>query len=222
MKFRIVEAVAAVLVASVGVVHADPVTPRQITGGQYATNSFNGAFEVAGNGFDLRGQSDIGSGECQPCQGGQSVSFFALSEVRTLSGTVDGVAYPSLFVADSFLGVPSVFNVRSTGSVLIPADGTTGTQITFPFSTGTDGRFIAYIDRNRTIPAFDFPFTGNGTATLTLHLDGMLNGNPVFTGSQITWAFGAAPSATPEPASLVLLGTAVAALAAGRARSRRR
>ena len=57
--------------------------------------------------------------------------------------------------------------------------------------------------------------------TLTLHLDDVLNGKPIFSGTEITWAFDAAPSATPEPASMLLFGTGVGAMLVARRRAAR-
>jgi len=157
------------------------------------------------------------------------VVFFALSEVRILSGTVDGVSYPAITLGNAALGIPSAFNVQATASTPIPIDATTGTQLTFPFATRrADSRFVGYANGDRVNPVFDLPVTGSGTATVTLHLDDVLNGKPIFSGTQITWAFDGAASPTPEPASMLLLGTGIGAVlvarrrAAGAASRRRR
>jgi hypothetical protein len=221
MKLRIAEALVPLLLMGVAPAAADPIIPRQILGGQLDTTSLVGQFTIFGDGFTLQGRSDVNSGPCTPCAGGDAARFFALSEVRVLSGTVDGVSYPAITLGNAFEGIPSVFNVQATVSTLIPMDATTGTQLTFPFATRADSRFVGYANGDRFNPVFDLPVTGSGTGTLTLHLDDVLNGKPIFSGTQITWAFDAPASATPEPASMLLFGTGLGAVLVARRRTAR-
>jgi hypothetical protein len=221
MKLHIVEVCSVALLLSATAVRADPVTVRQITGGQLVvTGSSHGEFSISGDGFDLQGRGTFDLLQCHPCQAGESPTFLTLSEVRSpLSGTVDGVTYPGLLVGNSLLGFPSVLNLKATASVLIPADATTGTQLTFPFTTLAEDRFVGYPDGTFSSPVFDFSVFGSGTGTVTLGLNGTLpNGIPFFSATQVDYRFDAAPSATPEPASVLLMVTGAGAILARRVR----
>jgi hypothetical protein len=53
---------------------------------------------------------------------------------------------------------------------------------------------------------------------VTLHFDGLTgSGNPIFDGSPV-WTFGSAASTTPEPMSIMLLGSGLAGMAVRRRR----
>jgi hypothetical protein len=225
MKLHIVEVCSVALLLSASAVRADPVTVRQITGGHLvvmgAVNAV-GEFSIGGDGFALQGRGIFETLGC-PCQVGESVTFvaFYLGPLGPLSGTVDGVTYSGLFVGDPFLGIPSVFSQRVTASIVIPADATTGTQLSFPFMTFRDDRFVGYPDRTISNPVFAFFVSGSGTATVTLGTKFTLpDGTPYFTGiEQFDYRFDAAPSATPEPASVLLMVTGAGAILARRFRT---
>jgi hypothetical protein len=211
---------AAALVACAVSARAESVTPRPITGGQVVSSPSTGQFNVTGDGFDLSGLFDVFEISCQPCAGGQSISITLLPEIRTLSGTVDGVTYSNLFLG-GVIGDASTFNLTSTTPVVIPTDPTS-TAVNFGFQSVAGAELIGYSDSTRTQRVVDVPLTGSGTATLALHTDFLnSNGLPVFSESSITWLFGQQPAPTPEPATLVLLSTGTA-LVAWKAKRRRR
>ena len=218
MKARIVGFVASALLSLTAVARADPVLPRQITGGQVETNTVAGQFAISGSGFDLTGRFDNFPAACQPCKAGETRTFAALTELRTpMSGTVDGVTYPSLFVGNAFFGDPGIF--RLFGSpVTIPLNAQDGTVVSFPFTTAPGTHLVGYVDRPPSPKAFDIALSGSGTASVPLHLDGFLSdGTPFFTGTNVTWRFEATDVApTPEPASIALVGLACLGLAGRR------
>jgi hypothetical protein len=196
-------------------VSADPIPTREIVSGHFVTNTATGRFSISGDGFDLRGTADVAMLGCEPCETGFN-QLAALAEVRDLSGTVDGVTYPHLLVGGS-IAIPSSLSVGT--SITIPPGATTGTQIRVPFSTFEFDRLAGYKDVFQD-PVFDFFVTGSGTATFTLHLDGTIDGRPIYSPSEIDWAFGAA--ATPEPGSVMLVGTGLAAVFVRRRQRRAR
>jgi hypothetical protein len=200
---------------------ADPITPRQILGGQYVSGSDVGQFSLFGPGFSLQGRTSVAAG-CEPCPAGES-QLISLGEVRDLSGTVDGVTYSRLFVAGSN-GLPS--NLSVAGQIFIPPTAIGDTQISFPFATLPNdqffNRFVGYLSppTGADTPAFNFFFSGNGTAVTTMHLDGRQpDGSPFFSPGTVVWTFNGTPSPTPEPASVALLGTGLAAVVLRRLRS---
>ncbi len=221
MKLHIVEVCSFALLLGATAARADPVTVRQITGGQLVVAGSRGEFSISGDGFDLQGGGTFELLQCHPCQAGESPTFLVLSEVRSpLSGTVDGVTYPELFVGNSFLGFPSVLNVKATAPTFIQADMTIGTQLTFPFATLAADRFVIYPDRTFSDPLFDFSVFGGGSGTVTLGLNGTLpNGTPYFSATQADYRFAASPSAVPEPASVLLMVTGAGAILARRFRT---
>jgi hypothetical protein len=164
---------------------------------------------------------------------------------RLTCPTVTGCA-PSTVVNMSTVagGSPTPFLGLATGAVI------NGTVVVPPFGLPADaphliGQFlfdaptITEADRfapfvfNGVVSAFapedvDGPgfspllratLTGQGTASLGFE-DFDFNG--ALSGSSVTYTFGAAPAATPEPSTLVMLGTGVACLVQRARRNRRR
>jgi hypothetical protein len=208
---------------------ADPIAARQILGGQFITPGETGLgqFSLFGAGFNLQGRVQITQFGCEPCTPGQTQSLTRVGEVRDLSGTVDGVTYPKLFVAGS-VGIPSHLSVE--GGFFVPVDAVNGTQISFPFRTFAPdlvflNEFVGYLTPfidSDTQPAFSFPVTGSGTAVVTLGVFRLADGTPFISAGNIDWTFKSSVSATPEPTSVMLVGTGLAALVATRIRRRRR
>jgi hypothetical protein len=219
MKRRITEALALVILLGCAQAWADPIDTRQILGGEFDTNTLTGHFSVFGPGFSLNGDVDVSLLGCVPCRAGDPVQELLLGEVRKMSGTIDGVTYPQLFVGNDVFGSPSSFSVE--GSFTVPADAMTGTQLSFPFTT-LDGdfhdRLVGYaspVISDSTTPVFDFNVWGSGTATTTLTESQNPPGPPIFEPGAIKWTFDS-PSPTPEPASLLLVGTGLGVIVARR------
>jgi hypothetical protein len=218
MKLHIVEVCSVALLLSASAVRADPVTVRQITGGHIVVTGPFGEFSIGGAGFALQGRATFETLGCNPCEAGRSETVLAFSEVRALSGTVDGVTYPRLFVGDAFNGIPSVFH--QIASIFVPADATPETQLSFVFTTLPQDRFVGYPDGTYSSPVFDFSVFGSGYGGVTPGAIFTLpDGTPYFSATQFDYLFQAPPSATPEPASVLLMVTGAGAILARRFRT---
>lgn len=209
MKARLSGLFCAALLSASTLAHADPI---MITSGFVA----NGDFTVSGDGFTFSGRYSGSSFTCQPCAGGETVTFTLFPEIRFFSGTLDGVSYPDLHTG-SVLQRFSVLNLSATLSTTIPADATTETTLTFPFATLPGAVLVGYPLGDPLNPVVDLPLFGFGTGSITLHWDGTLeNGTRYFSGQPSFTFASASPAPTPEPSSLLLLGSGLVALIARR------
>jgi hypothetical protein len=197
---------------------ADPI---QITGGQFTTTGTSSVFTFTGDGLSLHAGGDGGLVSatflnCEPCVPTHPVplSFAGSLPGGTLSsgfpGEFDGVSYAQTFLEGSF-----VFSGPSFSSAVLSADNLT---FTAPFSmTAT---IVNYASSARFPPAlFTASLFGTGTATMTFtsFVDPALG--RIFDAESIVYEFSAVPAATPEPATLLLLGTGLAGLIARRRRA---
>lgn len=173
---------------------------------------FGGAdFSIAGDSFSLSGFfSEGGSGICFPCTpGSQSIRLIWGGDMGSGSGTVNGTAYPNLYFAGTGFSVG--------GNVAFPPDGPTMFTVTFPFSVGPGSVIWGFPDPARNNRVFMLDVSGSGTATMTVTRPPF---TPVLYSTRaLSFEFAGNAAPTPEPASLLLLATGVAAVAA-RSRSR--
>jgi hypothetical protein len=175
--------------------HADPIV---VTGGSLTvTGFFSGPqYTLFGDNFSSGGRGEPGvlglttSSGCFPCTSGQVVDVFA-------------------FFAGSSLGANHAGTFTFTGPPITVPLSLTNLTITSPFEF--TGLLITCVDNCFTTPEVSrVNLVGSGTATFSLLFSGLSpNGRPLFTFQTITYNF-----EIPEPASILLLGGGLAALAA--------
>lgn len=207
----------AMLVVWTAAAQAEPVT---ITGGALTATGLlsDPIFILTGDGFAVAGgatHGNAGPAMCAPCVGGDVVSFESFFVGSTLGAgpaIVEGVAYASLWYAGvlHFEGATAAFPGGS-GTVVVNA----------PFALDAVPpleSFIAGYVTQEMIgpPVFTTRLAGGGLATATF-TEGPAG---FFTFDSVTYAFSASPAPVPEPATLVLVGSALAAIGARRWRRR--
>lgn len=202
---------------------ADPI---QITGGQLTGYLPGSSFTFTGDGLALAGSGDSGSVStiflnCRPCSDANPVTVdfgdrYTAAVYSGQPGTFEGVTYPATFLNANleFTG-PSFSTAILSPSNLI---------LTAPFSMmGTIDNYASNPLTAVGPPLFTASVFGSGTVTaqFTAVPNGDGQGNTLFDVTRLTYQFEAA-APTPEPASLLLLGTGAAGLIARRRRQRGR
>jgi hypothetical protein len=193
---------------------AEPI--RLVTGGQTVAQMNGGSFNLTGDGFSLAGAAEgfvSTTFECTPCAPSDRItlslsSFTSGHFLDGLPGEFAGVTYPATYLFGTFTFTSSDFN----SGVMSPTR-------TAPFTFR--GELFNYASPSEGelggTPLFFAELAGSGTATA--HFAGPVEG--LWFAQDITYQFTAPPSPTPEPASLLLCGSAVAWLV-GRRGCRRR
>jgi hypothetical protein len=211
-----------VFVATFGVVpaYADPM---RITSGVFTANQTSSEFTFLGDGLRL---SAAGNGltsslfSCTPCETSppMELSFsgdLAGADLRGGEpGQFNGVSYDHTFLAGSLY-----FSGQSFSTSMLSADNLT---LSSPFSmTASIQNYASGATSTSEPPLFTASLFGRGIATARFGMVAVPGQAPLFTINSVSYQFQSEPAAvTPEPASLLLLGTGLAGVVMRRRRPR--
>ena len=218
LRSRIVSCATAALLSTALTAAADPV---RITSGSVV---YSGGIDIpvtlSGAGFTFSGTTDVVEGIFTPrdqcgfpvCTAGSTVDLHSLwlgLAFHSANATYQGVTYPNIGSANS----DASMRTEWIGSLAIPTTFTGGT-LNAPVALNGD---LSFLDTS-TFTTAHVPLVGSGLASLTFqpYSDEFPN---AFRLESLRFDITPA-AATPEPASMLLMGTGVAGLFASRRRRR--